>query len=1243
MKKRQLVLIGVIFSLFSLALGMDFIFTKERNLSIYAEKIEDALQHKESQAEAFLSDTVFIVRQYRGFKNLSSTEQQELLQKEKALSTAPFNLCLYEGDSLIFWAQNRAFLNEAQLRVFSAQPEFRKIFLLPNGYYYALKKTFDFPGHNRYGIALIPVRNNYALESEHLQNQFLTEGRYIPKEIVFSEKPTPFVLHAGDGTELGWITNEGDFHDITQLKWILLIYLLGFIALGVLINDFAIQLVRKYRPWVGAAFLISTIFIIRYVTIKYEFTNNFKDLVTFADTFSKPVLNSSSSLGDLLINIVLLLWTMVFFHREFQVQKFLGVSRPVRYALTTFNYFSVILGLIMILGVFKSLVLDSDIAFDFDNVLNLNVYSILAIFGIILLILALFLFSHRMMLTIAQIGLGKYPRIAAFTGAVVASLPFVYLSDLNISMVFFLLSVVIYVWAFDLFIEHKSPNLTWLVIWLVLFSLFSSIALFKYNNDRDLQTRIRYAYELANLRDSLAEESFQQLHPKIAQSPGLQALTQTKTRLSKDDLNELVNQPFSEDKYLFHNYAFNAEAFYMEDGTPVSTEILDSLEQLRRFYNQARQTAHAGLRYHLRMARYFMRTELPGPHPVLLFMEFKHKSSNPSKVYAELLLNQQYKDLRNLDQYDYAIYKKGVLVESKGAEYEQYITEALPPVGQWKELVHSSKRSELIYHAPDNIVVQIGKDMGTYLKPISLFSYLFGLLILTVLLLSLINSVTHVLPEALHFSFSKTPSLRNRIQFAVISLILVSFLIIGLVSVWHFRNSSSEYHQGRLERKVHSIRANVEQVIEQQYKLRGGVSGLEDLVVPLSDIHRLDVNIYDLHGNLISSSEQDVFRKGILAPKMGGFAYQSVHHVGRPMEVQLESIGDLQYQSAYIPLTDPEGHPLAYIGVPYYSQLRDLQNDVSEFMGALLNVYVFLLLIAGGIAIAVANSITKPISDLGDSLKRLKLGRNEPLLWESKDELGELIAEYNRMIKKLEESTDLLAQSEREGAWREMAKQVAHEIKNPLTPMKLSIQYMLHAYQSNPANIGPLIERVSRTLIEQIDSLAQIASEFSNFAKMPQAQNTKFLLNDLVISVHNLFANERQDMDISLFTPDRAFYVYADKKHLTRVLNNLIKNAIQAIPDERKGRIEIHLNQKDDRVVIKVSDNGVGISEEMRNKVFVPNFTTKNSGTGLGLAISKNIIEAVHGKIYFHTEVGHGTDFFVELPLIDVEEIQEVQ
>ena len=353
-----------------------------------------------------------------------------------------------------------------------------------------------------------------------------------------------------------------------------------------------------------------------------------------------------------------------------------------------------------------------------------------------------------------------------------------------------------------------------------------------------------------------------------------------------------------------------------------------------------------------------------------------------------------------------------------------------------------------------------------------------------------------------------------------------------------------------------------------------------------------------------------------------------------------DRIGDELFKTAFVPLENTLDKKVAYLEIPYYSKQRSLEDEISDFMGRLLNVYVFLLFIAGIFSVLVANSITKPLTVIGEKLQEVKVGKpNKPLNWETNDEIGSLVTEYNQMIKKLEDSAELLAKSEREGAWREMAKQVAHEIKNPLTPMKLSIQYLNHAYQSNPDNIDGLMERVSKTLIEQIDNLAHIANEFSNFAKMPRANNQEFVVNDLVGSVHELF-KKQEHCDVLLGLPEAAYTVFADKKQLLQVLNNLIKNATEAIPEHRRGHIEVSLYERDQMAVIQVSDNGVGIPEEMKKKVFVPNFTTKNSGTGLGLAISKNIIESVNGKIYYETVPNVGTDFFVELPIESAEVLE---
>lgn len=312
------------------------------------------------------------------------------------------------------------------------------------------------------------------------------------------------------------------------------------------------------------------------------------------------------------------------------------------------------------------------------------------------------------------------------------------------------------------------------------------------------------------------------------------------------------------------------------------------------------------------------------------------------------------------------------------------------------------------------------------------------------------------------------------------------------------------------------------------------------------------------------------------------------------------------------------------------------ENTMYDFLSGLLNLYVFLLLAALAVAVAVGNSITRPLAVIGEKLHGVHLGKNEALEWRGQDEIGELVAAYNRMIAEVEASAQQLRLSEREVAWREMARQVAHEIKNPLTPMKLSIQYLQRIHASDPQHSAQLIQQVSNTLIEQIDTLSRIAGEFSNFAQMPPQQPETFNLSELLQSIQLLFATT-ENTDVSLQSPSFPIFIHADRTQMTRVLNNLITNAIQSIPPDTRGVITIStaLNAANNTTTIAIRDNGSGIPAELIPKVFYPNFTTKSSGMGLGLAICKNIIDASGGKIWFETSLTDGTTFFIQLPLAD--------
>jgi nitrogen fixation/metabolism regulation signal transduction histidine kinase len=257
----------------------------------------------------------------------------------------------------------------------------------------------------------------------------------------------------------------------------------------------------------------------------------------------------------------------------------------------------------------------------------------------------------------------------------------------------------------------------------------------------------------------------------------------------------------------------------------------------------------------------------------------------------------------------------------------------------------------------------------------------------------------------------------------------------------------------------------------------------------------------------------------------------------------------------------------------------------------------------------------------------------EQIDYSSDDELGVLVNEYNKMVVELNKSIRLLAKSEREMAWREMAKQIAHEIKNPLTPMKLSIQLLQKSWKNKDDDFNDRLEKVSDTLVEQINSLSAIATEFSAFATMPKELFEKIDLVSKIENSLNLF-QESERLNLNFNKPNKEkIYITGDKEQLLRVFNNLIKNAIQAIPKDKNGTINIEMELTEKDVLVKIKDNGSGVKPELREKLFEPNFTTKTSGMGLGLAMVKRMIENMQGEIWFETIEGNGSVFFVKFPV----------
>jgi two-component system, NtrC family, nitrogen regulation sensor histidine kinase NtrY len=469
----------------------------------------------------------------------------------------------------------------------------------------------------------------------------------------------------------------------------------------------------------------------------------------------------------------------------------------------------------------------------------------------------------------------------------------------------------------------------------------------------------------------------------------------------------------------------------------------------------------------------------------------------------------------------------------------------------------------------------------------------------------------------------------------MIVLILISSLLLASISLFQFKNEAKLYHQKKLEAKELEIKENINYILVKT-DLALTTSNLDnifkDKIHELADIHNQEINIFSLRGNLLESSKAK-FSIDKVEPPIPKYILNLVQSSIEKRYVDIKNSDGKKQRSSYSLIKDDKFKQLGILNLPYIEDDNYYESELNNFLVGLAQVYGFMLLVAFAVAYFLSSFITKSLKTISDKINETSLNqKNEKIVIEANSkEINSLISAYNKMVDKLEESAVKLAQSEREQAWREMAKQVAHEIKNPLTPMRLTVQSFQRKFDSNDPNLKQKLNDYSETLIQQIDAMSSVASAFSNFASMPEQENETLNVVEVVDLTLDIF-NE----DYIAFESDEAQIISKmDRSQLVRIVNNLVKNAIQAIPEYQFDKsILVSVKKVNSSVLISVKDNGTGIDEETAERIFEPKFTTKSSGMGLGLGIIKNIIENYKGTITFETILGKGTTFTVSLPLI---------
>lgn len=468
----------------------------------------------------------------------------------------------------------------------------------------------------------------------------------------------------------------------------------------------------------------------------------------------------------------------------------------------------------------------------------------------------------------------------------------------------------------------------------------------------------------------------------------------------------------------------------------------------------------------------------------------------------------------------------------------------------------------------------------------------------------------------------KKLSLRSRIFFAMIFLVLIASVLIAGVTVYQYKEQSRDYHENRMDRKEEQIRRSIALAIQKTtYPVTQENLGyiFKDEIYEIAVVQNMNFNIYGLDGALIKSSRPKFANDSIalcLDPKVLNTLDVSTEQ--RYLELN-SSAGD-NYQTSYTYIVDRKFKRIGILQLPYFEDNSFNQMELREFLMRLGGVYVLMLLLAIVLAFIISKYITRSLDTISDVMERTDLTkRNEKIFIDGPgEEIGKLINAYNGMIDELENSAAQLARSEREQAWREMAKQVAHEIKNPLTPMRLSVQSFERKFDPNDDSAPEKIKEFSKTLIQQIDTMSSIASAFSNFAEMPAQQNETLNVVKIVKLALDIFNEEY----IHFISEKEEIIAKLDRTQLIRVVTNLVKNAIQAVPEVAAPKIVVSVAINHGYVKIAVADNGIGITPDNKEKIFEPKFTTKTSGMGLGLGMVKNIVETYHGKIDFTSKPG---------------------
>jgi signal transduction histidine kinase len=1229
--------------LFLLSFVSAYYFHVQPSLQYQQKLLQNYVTKQEKDATALLGNNDLMRKLV--LQNESLKEFEEVASKDYGVFL--FAETISDNQDLLFWNNQRILpppddfgLNDGKY--------FQR---LSNGYYIVEKTTLQFSGMTNKVIAyiLIPILNQYYLETDYLLTQFVHDKKAVNK-ISLADHPNNYAIRTIDNKPIFYIKRVAHTNVITTDTLTILLRIVALILLLIYLHIVAETIISRTRALYGILFLAAVLIILRVLVYQFQELLSLRQFQMFDPTiYASNRINRS--LGDLLINSILVCWVILFaWYNLGQIRRapsFLkgrgiyigGVIALIILVFSTFQLVDVV----------YSLVGDSKISFNVTDFFSLDIYTVIGLIVLALLSLSYYYFTRLLFRFILPAFRKRY--LFLFFIIIAIGLAFLSFEKKSASVLFHmpvLLWLVIYTLLLTqegFIINRFKITIAGVLFWIFVFSVSLAALILIGNENNELRVRKGIAEKYDQVTDPTGERTLSIAITYLDNRYLLYNFNRFRDKIENRFLRDsIIGENFTGylNRYDTKIYVFDSLNRGINNDDRMTYPELNTI-----FTVQSKPTGIPDLFYHETSYDKFTYITRRVIKDSLNFIGTFFIISTPKQygttdaLYPELFRQVNRKETEYSPIYSYAIYNNGLLISSSSKyPFQITLTPNQIPKSEYETRINGGN-DELWVKASNKKVVVIAKKRNSLIESITLFSYLFCAFLFMVGLIQVISVILRLFRDRTSFSLFAQWNIRSQIHGTIIFISILSFLIIGVATISFFITRYNANNIDKLSRtagimvKELQKRLSTDNIVDSTMASDSAVeSNLQKLINEVADIHNVDVNVYDPQGNLEVSSEEDVYKKGILSTKMHPTAYYHLNRLREVQYVQEETLSSLSYLSIYSVVRNDQGQVVKYLNIPYFSSQIDLKQEISNFLVTIINLNAFIFLIAGVIALFITNKITRSFSVIGDKMKEITLGKtNEEIVWAKNDEIGELVKQFNKMVHQLESSAEALAKSEREGAWREMARQVAHEIKNPLTPMKLSIQYLQKAINSNNTDVKELTANVATTLIEQIDHLSKIAADFSQFANIGNKKIELLDLHQVLGSLIDLHSSNPR-VDITWNKVPGSIIMKADKTHMNRVFTNLLANALDACTLNTGCRIEINEERKEDTIIISIADNGEGIPDAMKSKIFTPNFTTKTSGTGLGLAMCKSIIEQAQGHIWFETKEGKGTTFFVQLPII---------